>query len=399
MSAQKSPPRSQNGGTQPPLTKTPSPPAKTTTPPPATHGRSQSDDSKARTQQAGEGQDKVVEESDSDSDDEDDNRLEELNRERRLENLEQERKLEEKKKNEYKSTPKTRPQYDTTSHLNSRGQVVNELSNAPVKRSTKYVTVRDVGDGKEITQINEAGMITKHNYSDYGYAFATAEDITGRMDRRAVKTGSEPNPYKIATRRVSLEYQDKSITQSALFGGCVIQNRDDINKESGQKYGMESLTVGIPTLYVRHMFTCASAAGITVGNKDNVRENDGYYWYYFDIKTLQPKDIGINIAGNHAHVGVRDVLEGAGSNVTCDIVVTLSISHTVSKGDTGFNINNGRYTPSFKLANILFRGMSSVEAPKFIPNTKALYGTQRTEKSNADPEFVRRIFGELSTDD
>lgn len=311
--------------------------------------------------------------------------------------------VEEKKEEKKKEEAEKRKREANEKLFNSGKVIPDSNSRHEILSKDKYFVKRRTDEDKIVVQIKVEGKVSGSTVTKLDFTFGQPRDITASIDRRNVREGKEPSPLRIGMRDLYVKYPDGSSCSTLLVSGCVIQNRTDLGSQNNILYGINNVTIGVPTGIFHHLLRCGQKGKVNIANKDNVGEHDDCFWYQMDLGSLNAQDTGFISPSGFAPCSIRNLLmlgqgsPGSPKNYEADIAMNVSVTQTAPKESGPLNLQTGNFTPSFKPVSMTFRAITNKRAPPFVPKKRDDYGIERTTKDMATPEFLELMLSGLNT--
>jgi hypothetical protein len=226
-----------------------------------------------------------------------------------------------------------------------------------------YTTTKEDGS----VTIEPDGHISADNIDDITFSFADGVDITESVAKKNAKNKtpvSFTNRGRSAYTPITVTYPDGSTSSKFLLENCILQWTPALNTPN-HSYAKDFVFVGIPSMYLdKIMKDAAINSSITLQNKPNVQEFNGYYWLRCNLDKLSHKDCQIVTPDGPVKLNVDTILTEMKKSVIASIMFTLSGSMTNNNMSEELDLKDGTYTITMKPTEVYAVSDTDIKGPE-----------------------------------
>lgn len=211
--------------------------------------------------------------------------------------------------------------------------------------------------------------ISAENIDDMVFSFSEGVDITESVAKKNAKnkipvsfTKKGRTGYSAGTTT----YPDGSTSSKILLENCILQWTPALNAPN-HTYAKEFVFIGIPSIYLdKIMKDAKNNSNITLENKPNVQEMNGFYWPRCNLDKLSHKDCQIVTENGAAKVDINTILTEAEKSVIASIMFTLSGSITNGDMTDELDLKDGTYGITMKPTEVYAFSDTDIKGPELV---------------------------------
>ena len=256
-----------------------------------------------------------------------------------------------------------------------------------------------VDNGDDGIEILESGHIDKDNISKMKFSFSKGVDITESLNKKKSTSRQQVSVTKngrTGYSALTCTYPNNKDTSSKiLLTGCILQYREGVDRDNSE-YGRSYATIGVPTIYINKIRSDAKAnSSLNLSVKENVKSQEGYYWFNCTLDNLADMDTWIIYKDNDneavgARGNVHTILSGLKANLLISGTFTCSASMSTDTMDERMDLVNGTYTITMKPTEMFIHRKSDIAGPQLEDTIRRRKeGASKGEKFMASDELAQ----------